>query len=267
MSDYIKLFKKIGKTAKTTLEDLPDGAQITGKNPIGQKSIKADIALEKLVADFLREKTGGTLITEEAGKIDLGKGEDVFVLDPLDGSSNYSRGVPYYGLIIARSAGFTYNDITHAYVINLASGTEYFADEEGAFSGGKPLVPSPVTSLKDSVIEIDTFKNPRIYDTLRPLLKSVKDIRRIGASGVALAHVASGAHQIYLNPHNPISVVHAPGIYVAEKAGALFTDCRGNFINPKLDISVKIEFMVAANKEIQRQALSLMGVKTESEVA
>ena len=243
--DSIAFFRKLGREAFRLLRTVEDPFKVVGTNPLGQETMKVDAALEDLAIKRLREnKIGKTLVTEEKGEVPLAGESGVVVLDPLDGSSNYRRGVPSYGLIIAFADGSCYRDIRDSYIINLVTGDEYWAIRgRGAFMNGKGIRASPETNLKKCILEYDPNCNQKLYDRILPILKSVKDVRRFGANAVGLCYIASGAHHFFLDLDNGLSVIHAPGLAIAEEAGAIVTDAKGKPINPRLKADATLSFV------------------------
>ena len=99
--DEIRFFRGLGKEAFLLLRKTKNPFKVVGTNPLGQKSMKIDVVLENLAIRKLREnKIGKRLVTEEKGDVRLSGDKGVVVIDPLDGSNNYRRGVPSYGFII-----------------------------------------------------------------------------------------------------------------------------------------------------------------------
>jgi myo-inositol-1(or 4)-monophosphatase len=164
--------------------------------------------------------------------------------------------VPSYGFIICLADGDFFENITHSYIIDLVNGDEYWAEKgKGAFLNGKRLKTSSEKTLKKSILEYDPNFNQRIYKRILPLLKNVKDVRRFGANALALCYIASGAHQIFVDLRNGLSIIHAAGLKIAEEAGAVITDEKGEPINPKLKKGATLSFVCSANKTLHKKAL------------
>jgi myo-inositol-1(or 4)-monophosphatase len=260
LTDSIDFFRKLGKEAFQVLRSLDDPFKIVGTNPLGQKTMKADVALEDLAIERLKEaEIGKTLVTEEKGDVKLSGKSGVVVLDPLDGSNNYRRGVPSYGLIIGLSESNSYSGMKDSYIINLTNGDEYWARKgKGAFMNCKRIRTSQETSLDKCILEYDPNQNQILYDRILPLLKSVKDIRRFGANAVGLCYIAAGAHHFFIDLDNGLSVIHAPGLAITEEAGAVVTDAKGSSINPQLKVDAELSFVCSANAALHKKALKLI---------
>jgi len=254
----LKVFREIGKKALDLVQKERNGRKIIGRNPLGQKTLRMDYELEGMVIDKLNElETGKILITEERGEIELRGDNLVFILDPLDGSNNYLRGIPVYCLAISVSENRMYSGITQSYVIDLANGDEFWAIKgKGAFRNGKKIYSSEETELGRCVIEYDC--NLRDIEKLSPLMKVVRDTRRLGANILGLCYIASGAHHAFIDLRNSLSVIHVTGLRIAEEAGAIATDIAGNTLNPELRLRNVLSFVCSANKSIHKKILSLI---------
>lgn len=261
--DYTTLFKEIGASAVKLVKDSGNsGRTFSGTNPLGQKTLRMDLLLEDLVIEKLGEANlDGILVTEEKGEVAVGSGgsENVFVLDPLDGSNNFLRGVGFYGLVLARASGRKYSDLTDSYVINLVSGDEYYTDGRSSFWNNKKIKSSDKTDLSKCVMEYDPVSDRSVYDRARQLLAQVRDIRRFGANAIGLCYIATGGHQIFLDLSGTLSVIHAPALHIIEVAGGVVSDSVGEPINPALEIKASIgEFVCTGNKPLHEKVVSLI---------
>jgi len=258
--DKIDFFRELGREAFSLVGSLKDPLKVVGVNPLGQKTMKIDLALEDLVVKRLNEsRIAGLLVTEEKGEIKLAGKKGVVVLDPLDGSNNYRRKVPSYGFIICLADGRRYQDITHSYIMDLATGVEYWAVKgKGAFMNGKRIKTSSETNLAKCILEYDPNNNQEIYKRIMPLLEGVKDVRRFGANALALCYIANGAHQIFVDLENRLSVIHSAGLKIAEETGAVVSNTRGKRINPPLSEDSYLSFVCTANKILHRKVLKLV---------
>jgi len=89
----------------------------------GDNSLKIDLIAEKIFIDEL--SVYGNIFSEESGFID-NKKDKTLVIDPIDGSSNISNGVPYYGSSVALKG----EEVEKSFVVNLANGDYFYRDEE-----------------------------------------------------------------------------------------------------------------------------------------
>ncbi|MBU4406788.1 MAG: hypothetical protein KKB24_04290 [Candidatus Altiarchaeota archaeon] len=254
-------FRDIGKQARDILKEIDNPTEIVGMNPLGQHTMRVDQVLEDMVIERLNDsKLGNFLVTEERGEVGLEGGTLTFVMDPLDGSNNFRRRVPFYGLAISAAKGRDYNDITHSYIIDLANGDEFWAVRgKGSFMNGDEIHTSTTTNLEKCIVEYDCNLLDQ-YDLILPAIRKFKDHRRFGANAVALCHIANGAHHCFIDIRDGLSIVHAAGMKIAEEAGAVITDDRGNPLTLTLSKDTKLNFVCSANKDIHEKVLGLLGV-------
>ncbi len=259
--EIIDLFRDIGRQAREVLRRIDNPTEVVGVNSGGQNTMRADQVLEDTVIEHLNESgLGNFLVTEERGEVELKGGDLTFVLDPLDGSNNLLRGVPFYGLAISAAGGRRYSDITHSYVIDLANGDEFWSVRgKGSFMNNERIHTSAETDIQRCIVEYDC----NLSDDCEALFSTIqrfKDHRRFGANAVALCYIASGAHQCFIDLRNGLSIVHAAGMRIAEDAGAIITDDHGKPLDPPLSKDTRLRFVCSANREIHERVIGLLGV-------
>jgi myo-inositol-1(or 4)-monophosphatase len=180
-----------------------------------------DRASEERVLALLRERAPGTaILSEESGE--SGKGEVRFVVDPLDGTTNYAHGIPIFTCTVAAEekgilvAGCTVDPIR---------GETYRAHRGGgAFLNGARLRASRAEKLSDAVV--CTGFPPDKGGLLGEMIAAfghftgaARGTRRLGSAALDLAYVAAGRLDVYyeqgLKPWDM-----AAGLVLAEEAGA-----------------------------------------------
>ena len=170
------------------------------------------------------------IIDEEAGVIN-NNSEFTWVIDPIDGTSNYANGIPLYGIMI----GLLNGDIPIAGGIALPNFSElYYAEKgKGAYCNGEKIKVSRETNLLNALVAygIDGHrKNPEFTrDECSLLADIILNIRSLRVSGGAfdLAMVAKGKYDAFLNRSSKIWDNMAQQIII-EEAGGVYTDFFGN---------------------------------------
>jgi fructose-1,6-bisphosphatase/inositol monophosphatase family enzyme len=153
-----------------------------GGDPIKQ----IDLAAEKAIIEtLLRHGLSFTLISEESGIIKFREGsEEVYVTaDPIDGTTNLTRGIPFYATSIAISTKPELQTVYAALVADLHHDVTYTAVKgEGARRNNEEIGPSEQIDLTEAVVSIDLniYKAREIAPNLTSLIERTKHIRHPG---------------------------------------------------------------------------------------
>lgn len=190
----------------------------------------ADLAIGRFVISAIQEcYPDHNIIDEEAGVIDRGS-KFTWVIDPIDGTSNFAAGVPTYGTII----GLLENDIPIAGGVSLPSFSEIYVAEKGkgTFGDGEKLHVTNETRLLSSLVAycIDGHQEePELTrQESRMLSELILNIRNLRASGSVYdgIMVAQGKYGAYLTCTGKIW--DNVGLQVIiEEAGGVYTDFFG----------------------------------------
>jgi myo-inositol-1(or 4)-monophosphatase len=206
------------------------GLDVRFKNGPGDPFSEADLRAEETVKTILAKACPAYgFLGEEGG---LTKGEDaehVWVVDPLDGTMNFVRGVPLFAVNIALArAGEVIAGVTYVPMMN-----EMFWAElgGGAFLNGEPIHVSKVERLEDAVIAVGIpfAGKPRQDQFVREIAQltpRVASVRRLGAGAVDTAYVACGRFDAYWEQTvSPWDM--AAGAVLVREAGGVVTDTSG----------------------------------------
>jgi fructose-1,6-bisphosphatase/inositol monophosphatase family enzyme len=187
----------------------------------GPAGTKPDQYRSDLAADAAAVKVlvagGAGVLSEESGRHHPERHVTV-VVDPLDGSTNAARGIPWYATSLCAVDA---DGPVHALVVNLANGTEFAAERGGgATCNGRPIAPSGRVAMRESLIALSGY--PRSY-------LGWKQYRALGAAALDLCAVACGVVDGYLdcsrNAHGPWDYLGA--LLVCREAGAPIVDGEG----------------------------------------
>lgn len=187
-----------------------------------------DKIAEDIIISYLNEhKIGKTLISEEIGKTELSGAEGTVYLDPVDGTYNAIKNIPFYALSIAYAIN---GHVMKAFVRNLSSGEEFCAEKgKGAFLNGLQIHVSDVSNLNESAMSIygKHFQQDRIFT----LMQKIRRFRQFGASALELSYMAAGRIDGFVDLRSTLRVTDAAaGVLICEEAGGLVTDIQGNKI-------------------------------------
>jgi myo-inositol-1(or 4)-monophosphatase len=226
--------------------------------------------MEDAIIDFFREKEFSCEIEgEERGRTVIDDSPEYFVIiDPLDGTTNFSKGIPLtcYGLAIARlknnSINATFEDIIAASVRSFHTDELFMSNiSKGSFLNNKPIKPSKVKQLEGALIAFDLDKNWGKKERLNKILKVLvkcRGTRRFGANILDMCYVASGKIEIVIDIRNFLSAVHTPGLFIAKESGAIINSTLNDKFNPKLLANEKMGFILCCNEELNEQIMKLI---------
>src|SRR5215216_2227948 len=140
LTDWLALCRGAVEDVRGVLAELPfrtEREPVLSQGEGGDHTTAIDAAAERVIlARF--EGVDATIVSEEVGEV--GSGRWRIVIDPIDGSLNAKRGIPFFSLSIAVADGETMNDVQFAYVYDFGTGEEWIARRgEGAFLNGEQL--------------------------------------------------------------------------------------------------------------------------------
>lgn len=209
--------------------------QVSQKGPADFVS-KADQQAERTLYDELRHaRPDWGFLMEEGGEIEGGPGKPRFIVDPLDGTSNFLHAIPHFAISIAvqepRPDG-SWGDYTAALVYQPVTDESYWAERgRGAWLHDRRLRVGARRHLNECLIATgipfmghgDFAQWSRIFGAVAP---EVAGIRRFGAASLDLAWVAAGRYDGFWEADlQPWDV--AAGMLLVREAGGFVSDFRG----------------------------------------
>jgi myo-inositol-1(or 4)-monophosphatase len=207
--------------------------KVEGKTKPGDKNqvlTEADITIgNSIISEIKRAFPKHNIIDEEAGAIN-NQSDFTWVIDPIDGTSNFAAGSPLYGIMI----GLLHDTKPIAGGIALPYFDECILAEKGKGTviNGKPILVTNEKKLENVLVsyQIDGNRDfpEETYNQARILAKLILNIRNIRTTGSAFDCVmtAKGVHGGYLNLHSKIWDNVAQQIII-EEAGGMYTDFYG----------------------------------------
>jgi myo-inositol-1(or 4)-monophosphatase len=246
----------------TTLhEPQPD----LGKGAGGDPMKPVDLAAEKAIIEVLQQSGASfTLISEESGVKEFGENpaQCYVTVDPIDGTTNLVRGLPFYASSIAVSTKPALSAVFAALVTDLVHDTTYTAMEgKGAYRDGEKVVSSKSESLEDAVVGLDlnSYKVKEIAPKLTGLIQKTKHIRHFGANALELCYVADGTTDAFIDIRGKLRTTDmAAAFLIVKEAGGTVTTPTGEALDVKLDPQQKIKFIASGNTKIHKTLLSLV---------
>ncbi|MBM3600051.1 MAG: inositol monophosphatase [Alphaproteobacteria bacterium] len=211
-----------------------DAMTITFKGPQDWLT-QADRQVEELVVGRIRSAfPGDACVGEESGGTEA---SSVWVIDPIDGTSNFARGVPHFCISIAYMRD---RRIEAGAILNPITGEMFSARRgHGAFCNGRRMKVSGTSDFRLATIELGWSTRRSIEDYTRLLARVVSagaSFRRAGSGALGMAYVADGRNDGYAELHINVWDVLA-GILMVREAGGWTNDflagdgfARGNAI-------------------------------------
>lgn len=237
------------------------------------------VAEEKIINILKNADVLSYLVSEEVGELKLGKGtkrsvvltqelrrtdlkEDeipkfIFLIDPVDGTSNAIKEIPAYAISIAvadvnQGRVATINDVELGFLYNLANGNFFEAEKgKGCKLNNEKVKPSKV--IKVNQMTLGGFTKTGTSEASK-LVDSARRMRVLGSVVLELSYVASGKYDAFLDLRGSRIIDIAAGKLILEEAGGIITDKYGQKINNVLSIYEKT-IVVAANNEIMHKEI------------
>lgn len=205
-----------------------------------------DFIIKTIISNF----PDHDIIGEETGKSNRGS-DHCWVIDPIDGTTSYFHGQPYYSISIA----YQENGLTEAGVVYAPALGQLFSAEKGEgawLNGSERILASKTDNLIDSLLATGfaCLRGGREHNNLHYLsiiLPKIRDIRRCGSASIDLAYVAAGKldgfWEMDLNFYDV-----AAGVLLVEEAGGDVFDMSGKDNYPA-------DGIVATNGKISQDLL------------
>lgn len=203
-------------------------------NDIETKSLNSlvtyvDKNAEMILVDALKDIIPNATFLTEENTIAQTKGEWQWIIDPLDGTTNFIHQVPVFAI----SVGLQYNDEMVVGVVYELNRNEcfYASKNNGAFLNGHPITVSKTTLLADSLIatgfpyyDYDLLEN--YINVFKKLMTSTRGMRRLGSAAIDLCFTACGRFDAFFEYSlSPWDV--AAGALILKEAGGEIYDFSG----------------------------------------
>ncbi len=254
-------------TTKQILQTAIEAAHLAGRVLVARYSMQhhvavkgyrdivteADTAAESVILELIRQRfPQHSILAEESGGDGIGNGY-TWVVDPLDGTTNYAHHIPSFAVSIGvledghPLAGVIYDP--------LCDHTFAAARGEGATLNGKPLHVSHLTEMDRAVVGLDWGHSDEVRERVLAYLLKIahrcSTVRTFGSATLALAYIAAGWLDVYLHlALKPWDA--AAGILLVAEAGGRCTTPGGE------PYQVDLPACLATNGSLHEQALSIL---------
>ncbi len=234
-----------------------------GVNAKGDDQKSFDIAADRWLQRWLEEhfESGVVESEEQTGTFEFGRGEQGFrfIVDPVDGSDNFARGLPLSAISVAvlpRRAPLSTDQVLCALVGDASGpGAVVAARGDGAYSDGQRLHAPRTHGLRNAFVSCEL--NHWAPDTsLARLLAACSGVRAYGCASRALSLVAAGALDAHVDVRNRLTPESflAASLLVTEAGGHI---CRldGGPLGPFQSLQERTTLIAAATKELAEEII------------
>lgn len=219
------------------------------------------VAEDALFQTLKRTDVSCTVISEEAGTKEFGSNPSQFyvVTDPLDGTTNAVRGLPFMDISIAVSKAPFLKAVEIALVADVLRDITYTAESgKGAFRDGRRIRPSGIAELGEAVIGVDfnTLRARMVADKLLAVFEKTRHLRHLGANALEICYVADGTSDAFIDIRGKLRVTDIAAVQlILQEAGGIITAPTGKQLIARLDPTQRVSFIAAANKLIYEEIL------------
>lgn len=252
--DWLELCRACVDDVRAVLVDLPTRAErepVVGHGLGGDETTAVDRAAEDAILARFRTLDDVTIVSEEVGR--LGAGRTVVVIDPIDGSLNAKRGIPFFSVSIAVADGERMGDVHFGYVYDFGSGEEWLARRgEVPTVNGEPLVVRPKERIE--ILAFEATRTELIARDAPKVAELAYRLRIMGSLALSLCHLAAGRVDAVCSLKAARSVDIAAAQLLVREAGLaieLFDDTR-LFEEAELDLDGRSRVAAAGTAELCR---------------
>ena len=209
------MIKAAEKASKTIIRDFGEieNLQVSKKGPRDFVT-KTDKRVEEiLIEDLSKAKKNFSFLSEESGKIENNDKNKIWIIDPIDGTTNFLHGIPHFAISIALQVD---GEIISGLIHDPIKNETFFAEKDnGAYFNNHRIRVSKKNNLEDCLFSSDARGLKYVFPKL--------NMRNTGCAALDLAYVGSGRLDGYF--HNSINLWDiAAGIIIVREAGGSIND-------------------------------------------
>jgi len=268
-AETLALLRQLQVDSQQILDQLqpgPDHRQSVGVNAKGDDQKHFDIAVDEWIRQWLSERfeSGVVESEEQTGALEFGSGKQGyrFIVDPVDGSDNFARGLPLSAISLAmlpRQTSLSTDGVIYALVgVTSGSGALVAARGNGAYSDSQRLHTSETRRLRDAFVSCEL--NHWAPDaSLAELMRTCSGMRVYGCASRALCLVAVGALDAHVDVRNRLTTESflAASLLVTEAGGHI---CRldGGALGPFQSLQDRTTLVAASTQELAEEIINAL---------
>jgi myo-inositol-1(or 4)-monophosphatase len=245
--------RKAGRSLKRDFGEV-EKLQVSVKGPANFVSAADHRAEEILRAELAKARPGYGFLGEEGGQHEGTDKTHTWIVDPLDGTTNFLHGIPHFAISIALAregtvvAGLIYNPANDEFFTAERGKGAFFNDHRIRVAARKRLADAVVCCALPHLGRGDLAQFRREFTAVQD---KVAGLRRFGAAALDLAYIAAGRFDAYwernLSPWD-----FAAGVLMVREAGGYITDLDGN------ERTMEPGDVIAGNETMHRDLLALV---------
>ena len=242
--------RKIKKTSKTDYLKFGNNMGLGADGTITKYVDK--LAEDTAIRVFNKSKLKVNLLSEELGLLDNG-GDYTFVLDPIDGTRNAYRGIPFYSISLAIGKN-KLSGVEYGIVKNIPTGDEFIAEKgHGAFFN-KSQICVPEIPDKEPLSSLSLGKNS---DKFTRNLASNDYIRSLGSASLEMCMVAFGALDYYVIGREYIRIIDiAASTLILREAGGVVTNIHGENLDMDFSLDDRSSIIATCNLDMVKKIIN-----------
>ncbi len=253
------------KASRSLLRDFGEveHLQVARKGPADFVSRADKKAEEVIIENLRRDRPGYSFLAEEGGEIIGSDKTHRFIIDPLDGTTNFLHGIPHFAISIALEREIDGNpkELVAGLIYNPINDTMFFAEKgKGAFindgtrgGGDRRLRPSRRDIFTDSLFAtgIPFLGKPghaKFLKELHQVMGASAGVRRMGAASLDLAWTAAGRYDGFWERGLAVWDI-AAGVLICQEAGLIVESLSGGDVLETGDVIITSEALLGPLKE------------------
>jgi myo-inositol-1(or 4)-monophosphatase len=254
LSGELNLARKAGRAAAEIIrENFSLPKSIKDKGAGNGLVTDTDTKAEAAILGLLQKNSHHAILSEESGAI-AGDGDMRWIIDPLDGTTNFCNGLPLFAVSIAL---FRDKEPVLGVIVNPVTGDEYYAMQgSGAFLNDRQIKTAKINHPSQTVLFINhgsAREDRRRYGDISAALIQNHALRALGTTALELAHVAAGHAGAFICSGDHLWDF-AAGIVLVSEAGGIVSDWHGR---PRDDCN---SYVLAAHPDLHPQLVEKLKI-------
>jgi myo-inositol-1(or 4)-monophosphatase len=252
LTDWLAVCRDATGDVRHVLAELPSRADrepVVGAGKGGDETVAIDAAAERVVLARFERVDDITIVSEEVGT--FGAGRTHVVIDPIDGSLNAKRGVPFFALSIAVASGPAMGDVEFGFVHDFGTGEEWTATRgEGARLNGT-LLDGDLPKDRIEILSFEATLTSSVAEKAAAVVDIAHRLRIMGSLALSLCHLAAGRVDAVcsLKPARSVDIAAAQ-LLVRERGLAIDLPDAPPFEAAPLDVEGRSRVVAAGTPEL-----------------